>query len=100
MISLWFFILTLCIIGFFWYSRMYAETAKKIAQQETKKLQVQLLSVACTQRRMGILKTGNVGMKSQYSFEFTSDGETVYTGDLYLENNQLIQVTVPPHRIN
>ncbi|KZN33889.1 hypothetical protein N480_23165 [Pseudoalteromonas luteoviolacea S2607] len=99
MTTLWLFILTLTACGFFWYSREIAEAAREHAAQQSEKLNVQLLSVACQKRRIGVLKNGKLGIKSQFLFEFSSDRDTAYKGILYLENQVLVKMDVPPHRI-
>ena len=99
MASLWLFIVIGSVIGFFWYSRKIAEAASEHAQRQAKQLQVQLLSVACKKVLPGILKNGRLGIKSQFLFEFSSDGESLYQGYLYLENEKLVQVDIPPHRL-
>jgi hypothetical protein len=99
MATLWLFILFGAVIAIFWTSRQAAEAAKDHAQHQADKLQVQLLSVACQKRRLGILKNGKPGIKSQFDFEFSSDGQSVYHGTLYLENSRLVKTDIPPHRI-
>ncbi|BBN80981.1 hypothetical protein PA25_09660 [Pseudoalteromonas sp. A25] len=99
MATLWLFIIFGAIIALFWTSRQAAEAAKEHAQHQTEKLQVQLISVACEKRRLGILRNGKPGIKSQFTFEFSSDGESVYQGTLHLENSRLVKTDIPPHRI-
>ncbi|MCF6436359.1 MULTISPECIES: DUF3301 domain-containing protein [Pseudoalteromonas] len=99
MATLWLFIFVGAVIALFWTSRQAAEAAKDHAQHQADKLQVQLLSVACQKRRLGILKSGKPGIKSQFIFEFSSDGETVYQGVLHLENSRLMKADIPPHRM-
>ncbi|NOU50674.1 DUF3301 domain-containing protein [Pseudoalteromonas sp. JBTF-M23] len=99
MATLWLFIIIGVIIALFWTSRQAAEAAKGHAQHQAQKLQVQLISVACEKRRLGILRNGKPGIKSQFTFEFSSDGESVYQGTLHLENSRLIKADIPPHRI-
>ncbi|TMP47305.1 DUF3301 domain-containing protein [Pseudoalteromonas citrea] len=100
MATLWILILTGAVIAFFWFSRQFAESAKQHAERQAERLQVQLLSVACQKRRLGILRNGKPGIKSQFMFEFSSDGETVYQGVLHLENSHLLKSDIPPHRIS
>ncbi|MCF2860431.1 DUF3301 domain-containing protein [Pseudoalteromonas sp. SMS1] len=99
MTTLWLFIIIFTTCGFFWYSREIAEAAREHAAQQAEKLNVQLLSVACQKRRIGVLKNGKLGIKSQFQFEFSSDRDTAYKGTLYLENQILVNMDVPPHRI-
>ena len=76
-----------------------AEAANAHAKRQSEQLQVQLMSVACTKRRFGILKNGKPGIKSEFMFEFSSDGQSVYQGVLSMENEMLKSVVVPPHKI-
>ena len=76
-----------------------AEAANGHAKRQSEQLQVQLMSVACIKRRFGLLKNGKPGIKSEFIFEFSSDGESVYQGVLLMENEMLKSVVVPPHKI-
>ena len=99
MASLWTFILIGSVIYFFWLNRKVAEAANAHAKRQSEQLQVQLMSVACTKRRFGLLKSGKPGIKSEFTFEFSSDGESAYQGVLFMENEMLQSVLVPPHKI-
>ncbi|MCF6441921.1 DUF3301 domain-containing protein [Pseudoalteromonas luteoviolacea] len=99
MITLWIFILIFSSCSFFWFSRKIAESAREHATQQSEKLNVQLLSVACQKRRLGVLKNGQLGIKSEFLFEFSSDRDNAYKATLYLENQTLVKIDVPPHRI-
>lgn len=99
MASLWTFILIGAVIYFFWLNRKIAEAANIHAKRQSEQLQVQLMSVACVKRRVGILKNGKPGIKSEFIFEFSSDGENAYQGVLFMEDEKLKSVVVPPHKI-
>ena len=99
MASLWTFILIGSVIYFFWLNRKVAEAANAHAKRQSEQLQVQLMSVACTKRRFGLLKSGKPGIKSEFTFEFSSEGENAYQGVLFMENEMLQSVLVPPHKI-
>lgn len=99
MASLWTFILIGAIIYFFWLNRKIAEAANVHAKRQSEQLNVQLMSVACSKRRFGILKNGKPGIKSEFIFEFSSDGENAYQGILNMEDEKLKSVVVPPHKI-
>lgn len=99
MASLWTFILIGVVIYFFWLNRKIAEAANVHAKRQSEQLQVQLMSVACSKRRFGILKNGKPGIKSEFIFEFSSDGESAYQGVLIMEDEKLKSVVVPPHKI-
>lgn len=99
MTTLWLFILVFAAIALFWYSRKIAEAANQHAQHQAQTLEVQLLSVACVKRRFGVLRNGQLGIKSQFIFEFSSDGESAYQGKLYLENERLVNKDLPAYRL-
>ncbi|MAJ41120.1 MULTISPECIES: DUF3301 domain-containing protein [unclassified Pseudoalteromonas] len=99
MATLWTFIAIGTVIYLFWLNRKVAEAANSHAARQAEQLQVQLMSVACTKRRFGILKNGKPGIKSEFMFEFSSDGENAYQGILIMENEMLKSVVVPPHKI-
>ena len=58
MAGLWTLIIIGSIIYFFWLNRKVAEAANLHAQRQIEQLNVQLMSVACNKRRIGILKSG------------------------------------------
>jgi len=55
MAGLWTLIIIGSIIYFFWLNRKVAEAANLHAQRQIEQLNVQLMSVACNKRRLGIL---------------------------------------------
>ncbi|CCQ11692.1 hypothetical protein PALB_25930 [Pseudoalteromonas luteoviolacea B = ATCC 29581] len=87
------------IIATFWMSRVVADAAKVHAEHQAQKLNVQLLSVSLSRFRLGLLRSGKPGIKAQFAFEFSADGNSVYQGQLHLENEQLVNVEIPPHRL-
>ena len=99
MAGLWTLIIIGSIIYFFWLNRKVAEAANLHAQRQIEQLNVQLMSVAFNKRRLGILKSGKPGIKSEFIFEFSSDGQNVYQGVLIMENELLKSVVIPPHKI-
>ena len=99
MASLWTFILIGSVIYLFWLNRKVAEAANVHAKRQSEQLQVQLMSVACSKRRFGFLKSGKPGVESEFIFEFSSDGENAYQGILIMENEYLKSVVIPPHKI-
>lgn len=99
MATLWIIILLGAALYGFWYQRKLAETAQQHAEHQASTLGVQLVSVACTKRRFGVLKNKQIGVKTEFMFEFSSDGETLYQGTLFMENTRLVSAFIPPHRI-
>ncbi|MCQ8877647.1 DUF3301 domain-containing protein [Pseudoalteromonas shioyasakiensis] len=99
MASLWTLIFIGSVIYLFWLNRKVAEAANNHAKRQSEQLQVQLMSVACIKRRFGLLRNGKPGIKSEFMFEFSSDGQSVYQGVLVMENEMLKSVIVPPHKL-
>ncbi|WP_105200570.1 DUF3301 domain-containing protein [Pseudoalteromonas sp. T1lg76] len=99
MATLWMLMLVAAVIGLFWYQRKLAEQARIHAQHQCQQLGVQLVSVACLKWRIGILTNGKLGIRSTYLFEFSSDGESLYQGKLYMDNERLHGKDIPPHKI-
>ncbi|WP_462171433.1 DUF3301 domain-containing protein [Pseudoalteromonas xiamenensis] len=99
MITLWMIMAVAVVIASFWMSRVVADAAKVHAERQAESLNVQLLSVAMKRFRLGINRTGKPGIQAEFVFEFCSDGDSVYQGLLYLENERLVKVDIPPHRI-
>lgn len=97
--TIWFLMFAAIFVMAIWQDRKIAESAKQHAKRECDKLNVQLLSVACTQRRIGMLKNGKPGFKTQFTFEFSSTGDDCYQGTLYLQDTKLINLDIPPHKI-
>jgi hypothetical protein len=100
MSSIWLILVTITILYLFWVDRMAAENAREFAKQQCEKLQVQFLSIACKKKRLGILKNGKPGLRSEFAWEFSSTGQDIYTGLIMLENGQVVKVDIPPHKIN
>ncbi|WP_462157953.1 DUF3301 domain-containing protein [Pseudoalteromonas sp. GB56] len=99
MATLWMLMLVAGVISLFWYRRKLAEKAQIHAQYQCEQLGVQLVSVACLTWRIGILRNGKLGIRSTYQFEFSSDGESLYKGQLHMDNERLHSKDIPPHRM-
>lgn len=100
MSSIWIILFTIGVIYFFWVDRMAAENAREFAKNQCEKLQVQFLSIACKKKRLGILRNGKPGLRSEFAWEFSSTGQDSYIGVITLENGQVIKVDIPPHKID
>lgn len=100
MASIWLILAVATVIYLFWLDRQAAESAREYANRHSEKLHVQFLSIACTKKRLGILKNGKPGLKSTFVWEFSSNGEDSYLGTINLENDKVVNVEVPPHKLN
>ena len=100
MASIWLILCVSVVIYLFWVDRLAAENAREFAKRHCEKQQVQFLSIACNKKRLGILDNGKPGLKSEFSWEFSSTGQDSYTGTLYLHNGKIVKVDMPPHKLN
>ena len=98
--AIWSVLCVSAIIYFFWLDRLAAENAREYANRHSEQLQVQFLNIACIKKRIGILKNGKPGLKSEFSWEFSSNGQDTYNATLSLENGKIVAVDVPPHKLN
>ena len=80
MASIWLVLAVSAVIYLFWIDRLAAENAREFAKKHCDQLQVQFLSIACRKKRLGILHNGKPGLKSEFSWEFSSTGQDTYTG--------------------
>ncbi|WP_113906209.1 DUF3301 domain-containing protein [Aliidiomarina celeris] len=80
----------------FWNWRRQDEWARKYAAHVCKKNDLQLLDVARQTGRFRYQK--GWAWQAEFSFGFSSDGESRYEGTLTLRNLHLAGVQLPPHR--
>ena len=85
---------------YFIYQRQIAEAARLHATKYCKKEHLQLISVARRQSRPKISKQDGLFMCSVFDFEFSSDGESHYQGNLTLKGVKLESIFLPPFKIN
>ena len=89
-------------IGFisyqFWRIRGISESTNTYLKQYCEKHQLQLLSVARAQTRLSF-KFGKPDWNSVFMFEFSSNGEDRYSGEVELVGKRVIRTEVPPHRV-
>jgi len=82
----------------FWQWRQQAERANAYALRYCQQHQLQLLDVYRSGGKLSWKKSA-VGWQAQFSFSFSSDGESRYEGDLWLFNHKLQHIAVPPYRL-
>lgn len=89
-------------IGFafmlFWQGRRQAEQARNYVEHYCQQQQLQFIDMAWKSGKITKIKR-HVGWLSRYEFDFSSDGESRYTGCATLLNMRLIDITTPPYRI-
>lgn len=90
-------ILLLGLVGWaFWQQRRQAELAWQYMRRYCQHHDLQLLSLARTHRALGHKP---LRLLTYYQFEFSSDGESHYQGQLCMQGLHVAGVELPPHRL-
>ncbi|GKQ66852.1 hypothetical protein KAM344_20170 [Aeromonas caviae] len=90
-------ILLLGLVGWaFWQQRRQAELAWQYMRRYCQHHDLQLLSLARTHRA---LRHKPLRLLTYYQFEFSSDGESHYQGQLCMQGLHVAGVELPPHRL-
>ena len=90
-------ILLLGLVGWaFWQQRRQAELAWQYRRRPCQPHEPQLLSPARTHRALGHKP---LRLLTYYQFEFSSDGESHYQGQLCMQGLHVAGVELPPHRL-
>jgi hypothetical protein len=87
------------VIGQFWRIRAISETANRYVTHYCEKQGLQLISVARSQTRVGFVR-GKPDWKTEFSFEFSGNGEDKHQGVLAMEGRKVVSTVVPPYRVN
>ena len=82
----------------FWRIRAISEQTNTYLKQYCDKHGLQLLSVARAKTRFSF-KYGKPDWHSLFHFEFSSNGEDRYTGEVELIGVRVMRTEVPPHRV-
>ena len=82
----------------FWRIRAISERTNAYLKQYCDKHGLQLLSVARAKTRLSF-KYGKPDWHSVFNFEFSSNGEDRYTGEVELIGVRVMRTEVPPHRV-
>lgn len=83
----------------FWRIRSISEKANAYARQYCDQHQLQLLSVARQKTRLSG-RHGKLDWYSEFTFEFSGNGEDRYSGQIYFIGKQVIKTSLPPYRVN
>lgn len=86
--------------GAFWHQRRQAELAWQYMRRYCQHHDLQLLSLARSHRA---LAHQPLRLLTYYEFEFSSDGESHYLGQLRMQGLQVVGVELPPpgtHPVN
>ncbi len=82
----------------FWRIRAISETTYRYLTQYCSTHNLQLLSVSRARTRFSF-KYGQPDWHSFFNFEFSSNGEDKYNGQVELVGLRVIRTDVPPHRV-
>lgn len=94
--------LILAMIAWFWWdSRGAAEHATRIARQYCESMNVSFLNdtVAWQKVRLKRNLKGRMMLERSYFFEFASDGQQRYRGEVVMLGKRVKSIQLDPHRI-
>lgn len=94
-------VLLLLLLGcaaLFWQWRRQAELAGTYARRYCQQHQLQLLEIHRASGKLSWHRSAP-GWSALFIFDFSSDGESRYQGQLWLFNLHLQQIEVPPYRL-
>ena len=96
-----FFALLLVSLGaFWWHTNAVRESALRQVKQHCQKLELQLLDESVALKKWRIVwSTGQLAIKREFIFEFTSTGEARYLGDVVFIGRAMIKVTLSAYHI-
>jgi len=82
----------------FWQTRLLAETAKLATTEYAEKHGLQILTLARLSLKPSRNERGRFCWKAQYQFEFSSDGESYYIGNIIVNGKRVISIETPAYR--
>ena len=94
--------LILALITWFWWdSRGAAEHATRVARQYCESMNVSFLNdtVAWQKVRLKRNLKGRMTLERSYFFEFASDGQQRYRGEVVMLGKRVKSIQLDPHRI-
>lgn len=83
----------------FWLFRKSSEAAQHLIKEYCQRNQLQLVSVARLSQSLRRDKNGLLQWLSLYQFEFSSNGENKYVGELTIFGTRPINFDVPPYSV-
>jgi len=98
----WMLLLGLAIAGWMFFDGMQVrERALRAGRDYCRNIGVQFLDETVSRQRTGIARdtTGTLRLRRVYAFEFTSDGERRYTGEIVMLGSRVDGVQAQLHRI-
>lgn len=90
-------LLVIIVVAFqFWRIRAITEFVNVYMSKYCEQMNLQLLTVARNKTGLTIHR-GKLDWKTQFLFEFSSDGSNKYQGTVDLKGMQVGQIYLPPH---
>ena len=89
-------VVVVCLL--FWRFRAIAETANQHLNDYCERQNLQLLSIARIKTRIGSYR-GKLDFHSEFSFEFSGNGEDSYQGVLTMVGLKTLDLYTPAYRI-
>ena len=86
------------IIAQFWRIRAITEAANVYVNKYCDLQNLQFISIARSRTRIGIVR-GKPDWKTQFTFEFSGNGEDKYQGVVEMEGLKEVSTVVPPYRM-
>ena len=83
----------------FWRIRAIAEQAKAYLQVYCQRQQLQLISIARRKTRLTFHR-GKLDWRTEFSFEFSGNGEDSYQGTLVMSGLSVLDTQLPAYRVN
>ncbi len=95
-------LLLLAVLWFWWDSRGVAEQAITVARKHCEKLGLTFLNdtVAWKRIRLRRNKRGRMQIQRSYFFEFASDMQQRYSGEIVMLGKQTVKVNLDTYRIS
>lgn len=94
--------LVLAVIGWFWWdSRGAAEHATRVAKQYCQSMNVSFLNDTVSWQKVRLKRNlkGRMALERSYFFEFASDGQQRYRGEVVMLGKRVKSIQLDPHRI-
>tara|TARA_R110002167_G_scaffold193643_5_gene396231 strand:+ start:4815 stop:5129 length:315 start_codon:yes stop_codon:yes gene_type:complete len=83
-------------------ARDLKQLALSKATNHCKELDLALLDESVVLKKISLMRNikGRLVLSRAYQFDFTSNGEDRYQGSIILAGRQVLQIKLPPHRID
>jgi hypothetical protein len=89
-------------VSYWFKARDLKQLALSKAKNHCKDLDLALLDESVVLKKISPIRNrqGNLVLSRAYQFDFTSNGEDRYQGMITLAGRQVLQIQIPPHRID